>query len=141
VRNERREVIDMDSVPSYEFHKIFRRVSYDVDLKGALDPNEIDRRMKKAQRNFKAEAWEAYNEAERRKLFTKAKNLKILREKGFPVQTIAEASENRYGIVNLTLHYGRKKAEEMKLAFERARLRRKGHSGSVVRKSKRRRFL
>ena len=113
----------MDSVPSYEFHKIFRRVSYDVDLKGALDPDEIDLRMEKAQKRFKAEAHEADTEAEKKRLLKKARGIEILRDKGFPVQTIAEASESRYWIVNLILHYGRKKAEEMKLAFESARIR------------------
>lgn len=120
------EALIVDSIPSYEFHKIFRRVSYDVDLKGAFDPIEIDRRMEEAQKRFKAHAREAETETEKKRLYKKAKGLEILRDKGFPVQTIAEASENRHGIVNLTLQFGRKKAEEMKLAFERARIRQSG---------------
>lgn len=116
----------MDSIPSYEFHKIFRRVSYDVDLKGASTPDDIDRRLEKAQDNFREEAREARSESERKRLYGKARAIENLQSKGFAEATIKEALRNRYGIVNLTLRFGRKKAEEMKLALERARLRRGG---------------
>jgi hypothetical protein len=46
-----------------------------------------------------------------------------LRQNRFPERAIAEASFNPYGIISLTLHYGREKAQQMKLAFERTRLR------------------
>lgn len=114
----------MDSVPSYEFHKIFRRVSYDVKLKGAFTPEEIDRRLEDARKDFRKEAKDAEKKSERKRLYKKAKAIEILQDRGFAEATIREATRNRYGIVNLTLNYGRKKAEEMKLAFERARLRR-----------------
>jgi hypothetical protein len=39
-------VISLDSIPSYEFHKIFQRVSYVIDLKGALTSEEIDGRLR-----------------------------------------------------------------------------------------------
>lgn len=116
----------MDSVPSYEFHKIFRRVSYDVNLKGAFTPEEIDERLERAQKEFQVKAKRAATEAKKKRLYKKGKAIEILQDKNFPEKTIAEAIRNRYGIVNLTLHYGRKKAEEMKLALERARIRRRG---------------
>lgn len=114
----------MDSIPRYEFHKIFRRLSYDVNLKGAFTPEDIDERMERGRKNFKEYAKEATKKSVRRKLRKKAKAIEILQDKGFAEATIAEANRNRYGIVNLTLNYGRKRALEMKLAFERAKLRR-----------------
>jgi len=116
----------MDSVPSYEFHKIFRRVSYDVNLKGAFTPEDIDEQLEKVQKEFRKDAKKARSKSERHQLFKKAKATEILQDRNFSGKTIAEAIANRYGIVNLTLHYGRKKAEEMKLAFERTRIRRRG---------------
>jgi len=114
----------MDSIPRYEFHKIFRRVSYDVKLKGAFTPEEIDRRLENARKDFRREAKDTEKKSKRKRLYKKAKAIEILQDKGFSEATVREATRNRYGIVNLTLNYGRKKAEEMKLAFERARLRR-----------------
>lgn len=116
----------MDSIPNYEFHRIFRRLSYDVDLKGALTPDDIDERLGEAQETFRNKAVKTANPTARRALYKKARAIEILQDKGFALKTVAEASENRYGIVNLTLHYGRKKAEEMKLAFERSRIRIRG---------------
>jgi len=116
----------MDSVPSYEFHKIFRRVSVNVNLKGAFTPEEIDEKLERAQKKFQIKAKRAATEAKKKRLYKKAKAIEILQDKNFSEKTIAEAISNRYGIVNLTLHYGREKAEEMKLAFERARIRRRG---------------
>jgi hypothetical protein len=58
----------------------------------------------------------------------KARAIERLRENRFPERAIAEASFNPYGIVSLTLHYGRRKAQAMKIAFERSRVRaRFGH--------------
>lgn len=116
----------MDSVPSYEFHKIFHRVSYDVDLKGAFNPEDIDERLEMARKEFRRDAKNTRAKAERRRLYKKARAIEILQDRNFAGKTIAEALSNRYGIVNLTLHYGRKKAKAMKLAFERARIRRRG---------------
>ena len=48
-----REVIELDSILSYEFHKTFRCVSYDVNLKGAFALEEIDRRLEYARKNFR----------------------------------------------------------------------------------------
>jgi hypothetical protein len=95
-----------------------------VNLKGAFTPEDIDERLEKARKNFREEAKEATKKSERKRLFKKAKAIETLQDRAFAEATILEASRNRYGIVNLTLHYGRKKAEEMKLAFERARIRR-----------------
>lgn len=114
----------MDSIPSYEFHKIFRRLSYDVDLKGAFTPEDIDERLAKVQRKFKKEAKRTAASEQRKRLRKKAKAIEILQDKNFAGKTIAEATRSRYGIVNLTLHYGRKKAEEMKLDFSTPKSRR-----------------
>lgn len=116
----------MDSVPSYEFHKIFRRVSYDVNLKGAFTPENIEKRLENAQEGFQSEAKRASTKTGRKRLRKKAKALENLQETNFAEKAIVEAIANPYGIVSLTLHYGRRKAEEMKLAFERARIRRRG---------------
>ena len=116
----------MDSVPSYEFHKIFHRVSYDVNLKGAFSPEDIDERLEMASEEFRSDAKRASPKAERHRLYKKSRAIEVLQDRNFAGKTIAEALSNRYGIVNLTLHYGRKKAKEMKLAFEKARVRRRG---------------
>jgi hypothetical protein len=113
----------VDSVPSYEFHKIFRRLSYDVDLRGAFTPEEIDRRLNAVQEYFRNRARRALSGSEKKRLYKKARAIESLQNKNFAERTIVEARSNRYGIVSLTLHYGRKKAEDMKLAFERARIR------------------
>lgn len=114
----------MDSIPRYEFHKIFQRVSCDVNLKGASTPEEIDRRLEKAARNFREMARETTYEIERMRLLKKAKSIEILKEKGFANATIREAVDNIYGLVGLTLRFDRRKADEMRQAFERARKRR-----------------
>jgi len=116
----------MDSIPSYEFHKIFLRTSCDVDLKGAFTPEDIDERLDEAKEELRNGARKALDPTTRYALYKKARAIENLQDKGFAAKTTAEASENRYGIVNLTLHYGRKKAEEMKLAFERSRIRARG---------------
>lgn len=115
----------MDSIPRYEFHKIFRRVSYDVNLKGAFTPEDIDDRLEDAASKFR-EAARSSNlwESERQRLFKKARATELLIARGFAEATVREAINNRYGFVSLTLHYDREKAEEMKQAFERARRRR-----------------
>jgi hypothetical protein len=116
----------MDSVPSYEFHKIFRRLSYDVDLRGAFTPEEIDRRLDAVQGYFRNRARRAVSGSEKKRLHKKARAIENLQNKNFAERTIIEARSNRYGIVNLTLNYGRKKAEEIKLAFVRAQERSRG---------------
>lgn len=113
----------MDSVPSYEFYKIFGRVSHFVELKGAFNAEVIEERLIMVKEKFRREAKRARGEAERRRLYKKARAIEILLDRNFAGKTIAEAMRNRYGIVNLTLHYGRKKAKAMKLAFERSRMR------------------
>jgi hypothetical protein len=116
----------MDSIPRYEFAQIFRRVSFDVNLKGAFTPEDIDDRLEDAAGRFR-EAARGSNvwESERQRLFKKARATELLIARGFAEATIREAISNRYGLVSLTLHYNRVKAEEMKLAFERARRRRR----------------
>ena len=114
----------MDSIPRYEFHKLFRRATYDVNLKGASTPEDIDDRLEEAASKFREAARDTMRESERKRLFKKAKAIEILKDKGFAEATIREAINNRYGFVSLTLHFSRRKAEEMKLAFERARRRR-----------------
>lgn len=115
----------MDSIPRYEFHKIFRRLSYDVNLKGAFTPEDIDDRLEEAISKFREAARDTMRESERKRLFKKARAIEILKVKGFAERTIREAINNPYGFVSLTLHYDIKKAEEMRLAFERARRRRR----------------
>jgi uncharacterized protein with von Willebrand factor type A (vWA) domain len=115
-------------------------VSYDVNLKGALTPEDIDERLDKAQEKYRKEARESKSESERRRLYKKAKGIEILQDRDFAEATVKEALNNRFGIVNLTLNFGLKKAEEMKLAMERARLRKQGvRSVRVRRRHKRRR--
>jgi hypothetical protein len=113
----------MDSIPSYEFHKIFQRVSYVIDLKGALTPEEIDRRLRWIQKGLEGYSEKARSKSGKRYYRKKARAIQRLRQNRFPERAIAEASFNPYGIVSLTLHYGRRKAQAMKLAFERSRFR------------------
>ena len=117
-------MIDVDSIPRYEFHKIFRRVSYDVDLKHTSTPEDIDDRLDNAIWNFRMAAKATWRESEKKKLYKKAKGLEILKENGFAEATIREVINNPYGFVSLTLRFDRDRAEEMKRAFERARRRR-----------------
>jgi hypothetical protein len=123
-RNRNREATDMDSIPHFEFHRIFRRVSYDVNLRGAFTPEDIDDRLEEAISKYREAARDTMRDFERKRLYKKAKALEILKDKGFAEATIREAVNNPYGFVSLTLHYDRRKAEEMRLAFERARRRR-----------------
>lgn len=115
----------MDSIPSYEFHKIFQRVSYDVNLKGVFTPQDIDDRLEKAAIKFREAARYTLEESERKRLFKKSRSIELLIARGFAEATIREAINNRYGFVSLTLHYNIEKAEEMRQAFERARRRRR----------------
>ena len=114
----------MDSIPRYEFHKIFQRVSYDVNLKDASTPEDIDDRLNDAIWNFREAARAAWKESEKKRLYKKARDIKILKENGFAKATIREVINNPYGFVSLTLRFDRDKAEEMRRAFERARRRR-----------------
>jgi hypothetical protein len=116
---------DLESIPHYEFHKIFRRTSYDVNLKGAFTPEDIDNRLEDAASRFREAARGTMIESERKKLLKKARATELLIANRFAERTIREAINNRYGFESLTLHYNRWKAEEMKQAFERARGRRR----------------
>ena len=110
-------MIDTDFVPDSEFNRIFDRVIFIVDLRGAKTPAEINKRLKMAcdqarslRRTYRpklSQGWISFL----RKLVP-----------SFGRRTIDEAVANPRGKVALTLKYGRKKAKDILLDRARRRL-------------------
>jgi hypothetical protein len=82
LEQQRMEAINTDNIPRYEFHKIFQRLSYTVNLKGAFSAEEIDRRLERAISNFREAARATWREPEKKKLFQKAEAIETLKNKG-----------------------------------------------------------
>jgi len=65
--------------------------------------------------------WPAF---EMEKVRHKARLIKRLRASGFGRRVIDEGIADPYGLINLTLKYGYKRAKEIRLEHERRRIRR-----------------
>lgn len=97
-----------DFMPDKEVHKKFIRICYDVDVQGALTPDELDRRLKDAAEMLRFLGKRGYVDAERAN--RNANNLEKVVGTGFSPRVISIAKTHPYGIINLTLNYGPKEA-------------------------------
>lgn len=113
----------MDSIPSYEFHKIFDCVSLELDLTGCTIGTAIDNKLKIARHQAKTKAKTAKTESAKRYWWFKAEELDKLLAHDFSGRAIFEANRNPRGIIALTLIYGRKTAREKIRAQKRAAVR------------------
>lgn len=115
----------MDSISSYEFHKIFHRVSDYIDLKGKFTVEEIEEELRKARRKCENLRRKAETFQDRAKFKRAAIGYGNLLEYGFASRVVHEASANPKGIVGMTLKYGKKEAKRRILAQKRAQIRMK----------------
>jgi hypothetical protein len=115
----------MDSISSYEFHKIFVRVCGFIDFKGKFTVEEIEEELTKAGEKCKRLRRKAETAEERAKLKRAAISYGHLLEYGFAERAMHEASANPKGIVGMTLKYSYKEAKRKILAQKRARIRMK----------------
>lgn len=113
----------MDSIPSYEFHKIFDRISQTVNLKGKFSAEEIEEELVRVRNACKRMAERA--ETRERQVLYNSKKVAIdkLIEYGFAGRVIAEARADPEGKVALTLRYGYEEARKRLLAQARTKIR------------------
>lgn len=113
----------MDFLPDKEFHPIFRRVSKNVNLKGANTPEKINKKL-----GHKIKAYKFAKRVSKRLGIKKStlrrfdvakKNTQTLIDSNFSVATISHARRHPDEIPALTIAYGREKAIEIKLARSR----------------------
>lgn len=113
----------MDSISSYEFHKIFNRVTDYIDLQGKLSEGEIEKELVKASKKCRRLRRKAETAQERAKLKRAAIGYDRLIEYDFPRRVIREAIMDPKGLVSMTLRYGKKEAKRRILAQKRAQIR------------------
>lgn len=109
----------MDFMSDREFQPIFHRFSRTVSLKGCISTNDINQRITKKINRFKKEPKEKTAKKGARYNISQ---LRKLQRRGIARRIINEAIVEPDGYVALTLRYGRKKAEEIRLAQARKRL-------------------
>ena len=102
--------INMDFVPDKEFHQLFDRLSKRVSLKGCRTPADVNRRLRKKEKELRFAASDnplhrlmASNEADFYRRLVPA----------FGKRVIDEAHTNPNGKVALTLKHGWKKAKTL----------------------------
>lgn len=113
----------MDSVPSYEFHRIFERISQIIDLKGKFTAEEIEKELIRVRNTCKRMSEEAETRKKRAQYNSKKVAIERLIEYGFPRRVIMEAHRNPKGKVALTLRYGHEEAKRRLLAQVRTKVR------------------
>lgn len=115
----------MDSIPSYEFHKIFDRISQIIDLKGKFTAEEIEEELLRVRNVCKRLSERA--ETRKNQVLYRAKKVAMDRliEYGFADRVIAEAMVDPHGKVGLTLRYGYAEAKRRLLAQARTKFRMK----------------
>jgi hypothetical protein len=123
----------MDSVTRYEFHKIFDRVSENIDLKGRTSALAIELKLKDVRDRSKAKFKIYKASAKRVEAGRRAEWLDTLIEHDFAGRTIFEAIRNPRGMIALTLKHGRQEARQRILAQRRAELRARGFYAVVPR--------
>ena len=102
-----------------EFHRVFWRISRIVSFKGCRTPADVNGQLMDKYWEEKYVAND--NPLERLRAESRANKYKRL-VPAFGVRVIDEANSRRYGIIALTLRYGREKAE---LLFKRMKKRRR----------------
>ena len=116
----------MDSLSSYEFHKIFKRVDVVVELAGATTGTRIENRLNIEIHRSKSIAKDIKEPRlmNLRKFYrSKADKLDKLKEHDFAGRAIHEANVRPKGIIAQTLLYGREEAMKRIKAQKRAALR------------------
>lgn len=113
----------MDSVPRYEFHAIFDRVSSNIDLEGCTSALAIELALKEVRDQSKAKAKINRTAARRMEFGKRAEWLDTLLEHDFAGRAIFEARRNPQGSIALTLIYGRQQARQRIEAQKKAALR------------------
>ena len=113
----------MDSIPSYEFHAIYNRVSSYIDLQGKVTEQAINEELWKAREKCKKKYLEAENLFERTKYRNAVAGYGNLIRHGFANRVIEEASIEPNGYIANTLLYGRAEAKRRRDAQRRSRMR------------------
>jgi hypothetical protein len=106
----------MDSIASYEFHKIFNRVSSRINLQGKTSANAIDQSLVTARDNCKRNYRETTNPILRVRLKNAVVGYNNLLFYRFSNRAMKEAIENPSGIIALTLRFGKIEAKRRILA-------------------------
>ena len=113
----------MDSIPSYEFHRIFDRAAQTTNLKGKFTAEQIEEELIRVRDICERRSERAETRRIQTKYNFRAVQLERLVEYGFPQRVIAEARANPRGKVALTLTYGYEEAKRRLLAQARTRVR------------------
>jgi hypothetical protein len=118
----------MDSIPSFEFHEIFSRVSIYVDLQGKVTAQAMNEELWKAREKCKRKHLEARNAYDRVKFRNVVARYGNLIRNGFAQRTLKEALIEPEGFIANTLLFGRIEAKRRLDAQRRSRMRfYKGH--------------
>jgi hypothetical protein len=104
--------VDREYIPSFD------RVSKIIDFKGCGTADEIHECIRQKQRanDFRATLKQLRPRFSKKSAQYENEQLQKLIDNDFGVYTIAYANRHPDGIVNLTLRYGREKAEQLLLA-------------------------
>jgi len=113
----------MDSISSYEFHRIFNRVSSYIDLQGKVTVQSINEELWKAREKCKKKYLEAVNVYERTKYRNAVTGYGNLIRHGFAKRTIKEGLIEPDGFIANTLLFGRAEAKQRLDAQRRSRMR------------------
>ena len=113
----------LDSIPRYEFHEIFDRVSANIDLEGCTSALAIEEKMEEVRGKCKAKSKINRTKTGRARYGRRASWLDNLIENDFAGRTIFEARSNPRGLIALTLTYGRQEAQQRILAQRKAAIR------------------
>jgi hypothetical protein len=113
----------MDRISSFEFFRIFDRVSDTVDLSGKFTVAEIERELAKVRDYCARKYQEAESTRERARFKTDMVSFNNLILYGFADRTIREALKNPNGIIAMTLRFGKAWARRRILAQRRTQTR------------------
>jgi hypothetical protein len=113
----------MDSITSYEFHKIFDRASDFIDFKGKFTVEAIETELLKARNRCRKLRRKAETSRDRAKFRRAAISYGNLLEYDFASRLIREAVSNPNGIIGMTLKHGKDQAKQRILAQKRAQIR------------------
>jgi hypothetical protein len=113
----------MDSISSYEFHKIFDRVSGNINLQGKLSANDIDKELVKAREQCKKRYFGAETPQERTRYKAAVVGYSNLLHHRFSNRVVDEALADPRGLIATTLIYGKIEARRRLEAQRRSRMR------------------
>jgi hypothetical protein len=112
----------VDSISSPELAKIFGRLPAAIELKGATDAAELERRMQFYIDVQRARAMIAKREKTKDANIWRAEQIDKLIEHEFPERVIREALRQPRGLIAQTLLHGKAEAKRRVLAYRRARI-------------------